>query len=194
MKTKISKNFFLRLMRLGFCMVSVMSTGTVFAQSHPYEGEVGNWTSYEDVAKWLRSNFKFDLNRQSQVQRQLKETGPENILTRKPENLYAMKAGYCRDAAGFARDALNRINPRYDAKYIFIKNKTGLPNHWVTGFHVNGRIYVMDYGAGHHWQDMMGVHGPYDSLEGYKSFLSSLYLKGFAVGEVKWRDLQGTQD
>lgn len=86
-----------------------------------------------------------------------------------------------------------RIN-KIDAKYVFVKNRLGPPNHWVTGFQGDGKVYVMDYGAGHHWKAVEGVHGPYDSLEGCKTFLSSLSLKGFQVDEVRWRDLQGTED
>ena len=105
-----------------------------------YEEQVATWKTHEDVAKWLRSNFIFDRARQSQVLAELKETGPENVLTRKPDTLFENRNGYCRDAAAFAKDALNRINPDHQARYIFIKNSAGPTNHWVTGYKVDGRI------------------------------------------------------
>lgn len=165
-----------------------------FAAESKYEAEVAKWKSYEDVSKWLKSNFVFDKNRQAQLQSQLKETGAENVLTRKPETLFENKNGNCRDSAAFAKEALNKINPEYKARYIFIKNKYGPPNHWVTGFNVDNKLYVIDYGAGTHWWAMEGTHGPYESLDDYKTFLASLNLKGFAVEMVKWRDIAGRED
>jgi hypothetical protein len=91
------------------------------------------------------------------------------VLTRKAATLFSKHSGYCRDAASLAKDALSRINPEYQAKYVFIKNKFGQPNHWVTGFTANGKLFIMDYGAGPEWRVMIGVHGPYDSLDDYSS-------------------------
>jgi hypothetical protein len=53
---------------------------------------------------------------------------------------------------------------------------------------MNGKIYVMDYAAGVHWAAMMGVHGPYDSLEEYESFLASLRISHFELGSVQETD------
>lgn len=164
------------------------------AAATKYEEAVATWKAPEDVAKWLKSNFIFDKDRQSQVLAQLKETGPENVLTRKPDTLFENRNGYCRDAAAFAKDALNKINPDYRARYIFIKNSAGPTNHWVTGYRVNNQLYVIDYGAGKHWSGMEGVHGPYASLEDYKIFLSSLNLKGFSAEQVRFRDIVGKED
>jgi hypothetical protein len=172
---------------------SLLATTAMGADSN-YETEVLKWKTHEDVAKWLSTHFVFDKNRQTQVLLQLKNTGPDYVLTRKPETLFENHYGYCRDAAGFAKDALNRINPEHQARYIFIKNKYGAPNHWVTGFQVNHKLYVMDYGAGSHWAAMEGVHGPYDSLESYRNFLASLNIKGFAPEFVRWRDISGQED
>ena len=46
----------------------------------------------------------------------------------------------------------------------------------------------MDYGAGPEWSEMLGVHGPYDSLEDYADFLRSIDAKGFKFESIKWRD------
>lgn len=179
---------------LVFMALSCLFAGTALGADNKYEAEVSKWKSHEDVAKWLKSNFVFDKSRQGQVIRQLKETGPENVLTRKPETLFENRSGYCRDAAGFARDALNRIDVEHEARYIFIKNKYGQPNHWVTGFRVDNKLYVMDYGAGAHWRVMQGVHGPYESLDDYRNFLLSLRIQGFEPEFVRWRDIPGQED
>lgn len=173
-----------------FCLFAV----NAMAAETRYEAEVAKWRTHEDVAKWLKFNFVFDKNRQAQVLLQLKEAGPENVPTRKPATLFENHNGYCRDAAGFAKDALNKIKPEHQARYVFIKNKYGSPNHWVTGFKVDNKIYVIDYGAGKHWGAMEGVHGPYESLDEYKAFLASLTMQGFAPEMVKWRDIPGRED
>jgi hypothetical protein len=77
---------------------------------------------------------------------------------------------------------------------LFIKNKYGPPNHWVTGFNMNDKVYVIGYGAGPQWWAMEGVHGPYDSLEDYKIFLASLDIRGSAPEMVKWRDIAGKEN
>ena len=188
----LSRSFSL-LTRMLLVFSCLLAANAVTAASK-YEEEVAKWKSPDDVAKWLKSNFVFDKARQAQVQAQLKETGPENILTRNPATLFENRRGQCRDSAAFSRDALNRINPDYQARYIFIKNSAGPTNHWVTGYKVDNQLYVVDYGAGKHWSGMEGVHGPYASLDEYKAFLSSLSLQGFSAEQVRWRDIAGKED
>lgn len=174
-----------------FLTLFFLSATAATAADNKYETELLEWKSHEDVASWIKANFVFDKGRQAQAIAQLKASGPQDVLTRKPETLFERRNGYCRDAAGFSRDALNRINADHQARYIFIKNRQGPPNHWVTGFKVSGKLYVIDYGAGKPWAAMEGLHGPYDSLENYKDFLSSLSIKGFAPESVSWRDIPG---
>jgi len=164
------------------------------ALGNDYEAAVSKWTSHRDVGEWLKKNFKFDKDRQQIIQSRLVAHGPEGLLARNPATLFNSKTGYCGDAANFALDALNRINPEHDARWVFIENGKGKPNHWVTGFAVDGKLYVMDYGAGHGWEDMKGIHGPYDSLDEYRDFLSSLRIKRFSVGQVMWREMPGQSD
>jgi hypothetical protein len=172
----------------------VLYSGAAAAVEGAYDAQLTKWKSHEDVAKWLKSNFVFDKSRQSMVQAHIASNGPENVLTRKPQTFFEKPSGHCRDSAAFARDALNKISPEYNARYIFIKNKSGPPNHWVTGFKYNNKIYVIDYGAGPAWWQMEGVHGPYDNLDGYKEFLAALNVKHFSPEFVRWRDVVGQED
>ena len=134
----------------------------------------------EDVAKWLNSRFSFSSKRQSQA----RGAG----VARNPESLYEIRKGYCTDAAYFAKESLNKINPEYKARLIYIDNRERGNNHWATGFYVNSELYVMDYGAGPNWEEMHGVHGPYKSLDEYHRFLASLQIPKFRVGSVGWND------
>jgi hypothetical protein len=59
---------------------------------------------------------------------------------------------------------------------------------------MDGKLYIMDYGAGGGWGAMNGIHGAYDSLHGYVEFLSSptllssLKIFRFKVGPMKYVD------
>ncbi len=160
-----------------------------------YEETVSKWKSYKDVAAWLNNNFSFDRSRQIQIRKLLKKKGPSGILVRNPVSLYEdNQKGYCADSANFALKSLNRIDPSYNARWVFILNNGGFPNHWVTAFDHDGKLYIMDYGTGWKWKEMMGVHGPYNSLDEYKNYLSSLNISGFGVGKVIFRDMPGQED
>ena len=156
----------------------VFLTSCATVKSSTYKETVAQWTSYKDVANWMEKNFRYDMARSRMVR---------GWQARTPEQTFEMRSGVCQDAAAFARDALNRINPDYDARIIYVKNKLGLPHHWVNAFAMDGKLYIIDYGASNRWSAMMGVHGPYDSLKEYEGFLSSLRIQGFAVEYVECR-------
>lgn len=159
-----------------------------------YDQAVQNWKSYQDVGAWLAKNFSFDRARLQLILGRVRAEGPTGLLAHSPAKTYEMKRGYCTDSAKLAIDALNRINLAYDARYVFIKNKAGPAQHWVAGFKVDGKIMVMDYGASPEWWRMIGIHGPYESLDQYRDFLASLNIKGFAVDFVEWRNMPGQED
>jgi hypothetical protein len=107
---------------------------------------------------------------------------------RPPEQTFERRSGVCEDGAVLAKDALNRINPAYEAKLVFIKNRYGNPHHWVTAFTVDGKLYIVDFSAGNNWKAMMGLLGPYESLKGYADFLSSLKIPNFKLELVEYRN------
>lgn len=168
--------------------------GLAHAQETPYDQAVQQWKSYQDVANWLDGNFQFDRGRLQTILGRVRQDGQLGLLARKPFKTFESKSGYCTDSAKLAIDALNRINPAYEAKYIFIKNRAGPAQHWVTGFMVDGKVMVMDYGAAPDWSAMRGLHGPYASLKEYGEFLSSLRMRGFAMDFVEWREMPGQED
>ena len=182
-----------KLLMVAACVFGI-STAAVSGET-TYESTVARWTSYNDVADWLRSNFRFDHGRLSSVLQNTRQKGPFGLLARTAEGTFQRKSGYCTDAAAFAIQALNQINPDYKAKYIFINNRFGQPHHWVAGFIVDGKIMVIDYGASTEWGGMNGLHGPYDSLDQYRDFLKSLHLPKLGVDWVEWRsEFPGERD
>ena len=175
-----------RMLSFTFILWFTLVASCATMKSASYEETVAQWTSYQDVANWMETNFSFDYQRASiSLGKQLRP--------RTPDQTFKLRSGICHDAAVFARDTLNRIDPKYDAKVLFIKNalgqrSQGFFNHNVTAFTMNGKLYIMDYGAGKGWSAMNGIHGPYDSLQGYVDFLSSLNLYNFKVGPMKYVD------
>lgn len=184
--SQFARTTYIRAILVTFLLMSWMGQSSANASS--YEEAVNKWSSYKDVGEWLNNNFSFDRSRLGAVQKRIRAQGPKGLLARNPSGTYESKNGYCVDSANLSLDALNRIDPSYNARWIFVKNGSGKIHHWVTGFTLDGKLYIMDFGAAPHWSDMKGVHGPYESLDGYADFLSSLNLPGFSVGEVAWRN------
>lgn len=177
----------MRALRLLLICVTGLFATLAQAQDADYEKTVAQWKRYEDVGNWLERNFVFDHERLNAVIASTRADGPSGLLAHKPATTFIEKRGYCTDSANFATQALNRINPDYQARLVFIKNRYGQPHHWVTGFMLNGKIMVMDYGAAPEWSGMRGVHGPYESLDQYRAFLRGLGIRRFDPESVEWR-------
>ena len=160
-----------------FCLGFISSCATV--KPATYEETVAHWTSYKDVAFWLDKNFQIDWSRSTALDTM------RGWQPRTPEQTFKLESGVCQDSANFARDTLNRVNSDYRARIVFIQNSGGSRHHWVTEFRMNGKLYIMDYGAGGPWLPMNGVHGPYDSLKEYEQFLSSLHVPRFVLESVR---------
>ena len=159
-----------------------------------YEDAVSKWKSYKDVATWLNRNFGYDTNRQKQMRKLSKKKGLSGLVVRNPASLYEDNHnGYCGDSANFAIKSLNKIDPSYNARWVFIFNDKG-SHHWVAAFDHDGKLYIMDYGTGRKWEPMQGVHGPYNSLDEYRDYLSSLSLPKFGVDGVIFRNMPGQED
>jgi len=103
---KYSKWFFsiLLCIFLAPCATAAGPEGSAIS----YEETVAQWKSYHDVAHWLAGSFVYDKS---------------THVLRSPAETFKLKKGMCYDATNFTIDALNRINPGYKAKAVFIKNR-----------------------------------------------------------------------
>ncbi len=172
--------------------------GFTLLNASNYEDTVKNWKSHEDLANWMKSNWEFDKSDQRVYIKKLIKYKKKNkgdmsnytvsMLSDTPQDAFENKQGFCGDAVVLIQDALNKIDPKYDAKVVFIWNDLGKPHHWATAFNFEDKLYVMDFGAGKYWDDMNGIHGPYASLDGYGEFLKSLDVKRFKFGWVRYKD------
>ena len=177
-----------------FGIILLCVSVAAFAGETSYEDAVSSWQSHKDVGDWLKNNVSFDKSRQRAMRKRLKSQGPSGLLVRNPERFYNSGRGYCADAANFSIKTLNKIDPTYNARWVFIWNKQGAPHHWVAAFDYKGKLYIMDYGTGEKWSAIQGTHGPYDSLVEYREFLASLRVPGFEVDNVVFRDMPGKED
>ncbi len=166
-------------MLFGVFITSFALLGNCDSSQDEYNMAVTKWTSYKDVYNWLENNFSYDYGRKGR-------SGKEPLS---PAEFFKLKKGACYDSANFVIDALNKINPKYKARPVFVKNKLGPPHHWVTAFTLDGKMFIMDYGTSAAWEVMRGIHGPYKSLSEYQDFLFSLKVRNFMVEDVVYRDI-----
>jgi hypothetical protein len=151
------------MIRLKIECISVLflflfACGIIFVKS--YEETVSRWNSYKDLERWMEHEFSFDMERFERF----KGTLPP---PRTPEETFKLKSGIYIDAAIFAKEALNRIDPSYKAQIVVLLIGRGA-NHYVCSLKRDGSIFIMDYGTP--YRKMVGVHGPFNSLEEYKVF------------------------
>ena len=94
---------------------------------------------------------------------------------RTPEETFELRSGIYFDAAVFAKETLNRINPSYQAKVAVVIIRPYGANHYFCAFQDAGNIFVMDYGTP--YKEIIGKRGPYKSLAEVKG----VYEKYFPV-------------
>jgi hypothetical protein len=132
--------------------------GIIFVRS--YDDTVSGWKSYKDVERWMEKDFSLDVERFKRFEGTLPPP-------RTPEETFKLKSGIYIDAAIFAKETLNRIDPSYKAKIAVLLIRQGA-NHYVCSFMKEGKLFIMDYGTP--YKTLVGVHGPFHSLEEYKVF------------------------
>lgn len=149
--------------RIARCMVAMLFVLLLFGCGifiRSYEGTLSKWKSYKDVQAWLEKDFSFETERFKRFEGTLPPP-------RTPDETFKLKSGIYIDAAIFAKESLNRIDPSYKAKIVVLLI-TGGANHYVCSFMKDGKVFIMDYGTP--YKSIVGLHGPFHSLEGYKQF------------------------
>ena len=87
------------------------------------------------------------------------------------EETFRYRTGGSLEASLFARETLNRINPDYRAEIIHLSLERS-PVHYLCGFYVGERLFVMDYGNPR--ENLIGTFGPFEDLNDY---LQKFWLK-----------------
>jgi hypothetical protein len=135
-----------------------------------YESWLSRCRSYKDVAQWLNQNFFYDR----EGMRQALRGSPEEPLVQNAQvtkDTFRRKTGLSLEAALFAKYTLNRINPDYHAEIAYLSaGKQSI--HFVCGFNIGGKLFVMDYGTP--YEKLMGTQGPFSNLDEY---VKKFYLR-----------------
>ncbi len=125
-----------------------------------YDETVARWKSYKDLQRWMEKDFSFDAERFKRFEGTLPPP-------RTPEETFKIKSGIYIDAAIFAKEVLNRIDPSYKAQIVVLFIGRGV-NHYVCSLKKDGKIFIMDYGTP--YKAMTGIHGPFNALVDYRLF------------------------
>ena len=131
------------------------------APEKTYDETVSEWKSYQDLVKWMESDFSFDEERYKKYEGTLP-------IPRPSEETFQLKSGIYIDAAFFLKETLYRINPSYYPRIVVLVTRPYGFNHYVCSFETGNKLFIMDYGTP--YREITGVHGPYLSLEEYKKF------------------------
>jgi hypothetical protein len=154
----------LRFLVLPIFIVIVFACATVPTKT--YDETVSQWKSYKDVDKWMRSHYSLDMKRGKES-----AVKPAMPPPRSPEETFKRKSGVCFDAAYFLKDVLNRIDPSYEAKVVKVQ-VSPFPtffHDFVCSFKKEGKLFIMmQYGS--IFSNMVGVHGPFNSLDEFKKY------------------------
>jgi hypothetical protein len=135
-----------------------------------YDNWVARCRSYKDVADWLNENFHYDPDGIRKEAKPRQNT-QKFLKVKGSEETFRCKTGLSLEAAVFAKHTLNRINPDYRAEIIHLLPEKS-STHYVCGFHLGGKLFIMDYGSP--YENMMGTHGPFENLNEY---VQKFYLK-----------------
>ncbi len=155
-------------MKQGFALILLLLFFAAPSWGETYNSWVANCRSYKDVATWLNDNFHYVPDRSAWNS---EKTGRKQLKIKGKEEIFHYRTGCSLDAALFARETLNRINPDYRSKIISLSGDRP-PVHYLCGFYVGERLFIMDY-----WnpqESLNGTHGPFDGLNDY---VQKFYLK-----------------
>jgi len=156
------------IMKKSILLIIIVLLWFTACYAETWEEWVAKCKSYKDVDKWMAKNFLYDFNRLKEAMSRKKD----NLLeVNPPEISFKLRRGVCFDAAVFAKHSLNRINPDYKAEIVHLYPGY-FPDHYVCGFFVEGKLYIMDRGTG--YRNVEGTYGPFQSLDEY---VNKIYLR-----------------
>jgi hypothetical protein len=181
------------IVKLGFLVLPVFIVILFACATVPtktYEETVSQWKSYKDVDKWMRSHFSYDLKRRKESAGKPAMPTPQS-----PEETFKRKSGVCFDMAYFLKDVLNRIDPSYEAKVVKVE-VSPFPtffHDFVCSFNKEGKLFIMmQYGVRLSiFSNMVGVHGPFNSLDEFKNYYEGIHPRvkeGLKVVSVTYRE------
>lgn len=156
---------------LAFFLTILVSLWIVnYAYSETLDAWIAKQTSHKDVATWMDKNWTYDYGRLNFVATMNKSGKIQRAYS--PEETFKEKKGICYDAVAFKMYTINKIEPSCKADVVFLDSGPGTITHFVCGFYINGKLYVMDYGIPF-GRAQRGMWGPFENLDEY---VTNVYL------------------
>jgi len=144
-----------------FLIYGCATTSPGSGKAETYEQWLSQCKDYRDVERWMSRNFSYDIPK-------LRRKDPK---TNTPDETFRTGYGVCKDAAEFAAESLNRINPEYKAGIVRITVGPEVYPHVACFFYLEGKLYVLDYGSAK--RKVCGVHGPLKDLQEWADWYSN---------------------
>jgi len=139
-----------------------------------YEHALQNWKTPEDISAWIAANFSYDMARAVQLS-ETQRANNNQLSIYHPAELFNTRSGVFVDLSRFGVEAMRRIDPQSNPKYLMIEFDpiyiTGntLRFHWLVAFRRDHKTYFFadSNRPGH-------IAGPYnetrDFIEDYERY------------------------
>ncbi len=119
------------------------------ARPRSYDDALAKWKTPEDIMRWVRDEFQYDLERALDLAEDRPVRVHAEIYT--PRETFDARSGACVDLCRFAVDTLRAIDPATPVNYLMIEfepvriaNRT-LRRHWLAVYeHPLGLVWFAD--------------------------------------------------
>ena len=111
-----------------------------------YETALQQWNTIAHINKWIKENFRYEIDRA----KQLAENSPEREKTGiySPAELYRIKKGVCVDLSRFAVETTNTVDTSKHVQYLMIEfepiliDSSIIKKHWVAIYQDTPGYYI----------------------------------------------------
>lgn len=138
-----------------------------FKDASSYVDALTVWQSAEDLNDWIGARFKYDMDRAVQLSETQKEQG-KALAIYAPSEFFKSGKGVCVDLSRFAFEALQKISPATNPKYLMIKfdpiqiRGNTLRLHWIVSFKRDDKHYFFADSKRPGY-----IAGPYNSVQDF---------------------------
>lgn len=119
------------------------------AHSSSYDDVLASWRTPEDITRWVRDEFRYDLDRALDLAEDSPVRADMAVYT--PRETFDARSGVCVDLCRFAVDTLRAIDPATPAHYLMIEFEPvriagrTLRRHWFAVYeHPDGLVGFAD--------------------------------------------------
>ncbi len=131
-----------------------------------YTTALKQWKTVAEVNKWIKENFRYEIERAKQLAENSLEREKTEIYS--PVEFYQIKKGVCLDLSRFAVETTNSIDTSKHVQYLMIEfepiiiDHSLLKKHWVAIFQEAAGFYIFadSKRPGH-------ISGPYKNVDDF---------------------------